>query len=168
MAYTLRFFFLQNAVWFIILTCLVPVLFTFYIQGVLKLKKNNNSGAKRLKRTRGSGQRWSRSLSPSASPPVILLAVSWIRATQSRLSLRARTEGKHGSLGRVRRPKHLAPKRRSTVQTRECWPYWLHNHSVLSSQKTPFIPTTKIDSHDLKDFSITTNTLLWICLVNDD
>ena len=34
-----RFFSLQNAVCFIILTCLVPVLFTFYIQGVLKLKK---------------------------------------------------------------------------------------------------------------------------------
>jgi hypothetical protein len=33
------FFPLQNAVCFIILTSLVPVLFTFYIQGVLKLKK---------------------------------------------------------------------------------------------------------------------------------
>ena len=32
-------FSLQNAVCFIILTHLVPVLFTFYIQGVLKLKK---------------------------------------------------------------------------------------------------------------------------------
>ena len=33
------FFSLQNAVCFIILTYLVPVLFTFYIQGMLKLKK---------------------------------------------------------------------------------------------------------------------------------
>jgi len=35
-----QFFSLQNAVCFIILTYLVPVLYTFHIQGVLKLKKN--------------------------------------------------------------------------------------------------------------------------------
>ena len=38
---------LQNAVCFIILTYFVPVLFKFYLQAVLKLKKNN-SGVKRL------------------------------------------------------------------------------------------------------------------------
>ena len=41
------FFSLQNAVCFIMLTCLVSVFFTFYMQGVLKLKKIN-SGAKVL------------------------------------------------------------------------------------------------------------------------
>ena len=41
------FSYLQNAVSFIMLTCLVPVLFKFYIQDVLQLKKN--SGAKGLR-----------------------------------------------------------------------------------------------------------------------
>jgi len=41
------FFSIQNAVCFIMLTCLAAVLFTFYIQDVLKLKKKN-SGAKGL------------------------------------------------------------------------------------------------------------------------
>ena len=48
--YSPFFFSLQNAVCFIILTCLGYLLFTFYTQSVLILKKNN-SGAKRLKNT---------------------------------------------------------------------------------------------------------------------
>ena len=39
MVYTLPFFSLQNAVCFIILTYWAPVLFTFYKQCVIKLKK---------------------------------------------------------------------------------------------------------------------------------
>ena len=46
--YSPCFFLFKNAVCFIILTYLVPVLFIFYIQGLLKLKKKSlMTGSKR-------------------------------------------------------------------------------------------------------------------------
>ena len=59
MIYTLRFFSLQNAVCFIIITYLVPVLFTFIYRMCYNLKKNN-SGAKRLILITFPRQKWLR------------------------------------------------------------------------------------------------------------
>ena len=77
MVYTLRFFPLQNAVCFIILTYLVPVLFTFYIQGVLKIKKNN-SGSKWLRHTQRRMQYFVRGCE-AGSMPSALNTIPWRR-----------------------------------------------------------------------------------------
>ena len=83
--YSPFFFSLQNAVCFIILTCLVPVLFTFYIQGVLKLKKNN-SGAKRLRAKSAVVRctlmavvyaKWT-----ASNPTFLVLEPQWIKCTE--------------------------------------------------------------------------------------
>ena len=87
MVYTPRFFCLQNAVCFIILTHLVPLLFTFYIQDVQNLKKINNSGAKRLIIEDGTYR-----LSQKASKKLQLLDTQYPRRAQLSSTSRRRPE----------------------------------------------------------------------------
>ena len=77
MLYTLRFFSSSKYSLFHKANFLVPVLFTLYIQGVLKLKKNNSgakglTGAKQDESVRlGSCGRLKHNNTPSVCPSVI-------------------------------------------------------------------------------------------------
>jgi len=76
---------LQNAVCFIILTYLVPVLFTFYTQKVLKLKKKNSVPKGQytqqfsLRRLSASIDAIFRKFSPTVVPSQVILMVISLR-----------------------------------------------------------------------------------------